>query len=107
MSAANAQTVELPSHFTQPQLGGLKDIVNHHRENGHTVRFDAKEVERIDGAAVQFMVAVSALQGVSDNQPMLVDLNEVVLKAFDDMGVHEHISIDPSALEVVIGRQDA
>jgi len=107
MSAANAETVELPSHFTQPQLAGLKDIVNHHRENGNMVRFDAKEVERIDGAAVQFMVAVSAVQSDSDNQPMLVDLNEVVLKAFDDMGVHEYISIDPSALGVINARQDA
>lgn len=91
--------VELPSHFTQPQLVGLKDVVNHHRENGHVVRFDAREVERIDGAAVQFIVAVSKLQSETQNQPLVVNPNDVVLKALDDMGVHEQISVDATQID--------
>lgn len=93
MSTVTAQTVQLPAHFTQPQLSGLKDVVNHHRENGHVVRFDAQEVERMDGAAVQFMLAVCKLQSDAENQPLVVNPNEVVLKALDDMGVHEHVSL--------------
>ncbi len=94
MSAVTVQTVQLPGHFTQPQLSGLKDVVNHHRENGHVVRFDAQEVERIDGVAVQFIVAVSKLQSKIEDQPLVVNPNEVVLKALDDMGVHQHVSMD-------------
>lgn len=94
MSGVTAQMVQLPSHFTQPQLSGLKDLVNHHRANGHVVRFDAKEVERIDGVAVQFMVAVSKLQSNIEDLPLLLNPNEVVLKALDDMGVHQQVSMD-------------
>ena len=101
------QTVELPIHFTQPQLGGLKDIVNHHRENGHVVQFDARDVERVDGAAVQFMVAVSKLQSEANNQPLLFNPNDVVLKALDDMGVHEHVSIDAGDTESVTAEHGA
>ena len=107
MSNVSSQTVELPSHFTQPQLGGLKDIVNHHRDNGHVVRFDAQEVERVDGAAVQFMVAVSKLQSEANNQPLLFNPNDVVLKALDDMGVHEHVSIETNEIESFTAEQGA
>ena len=107
MSTAVTQMVELPSHFTQPQLGGLKDIVNHHRDNGHLVRFDAREVERVDGAAVQFMVAVSKLQSEADSQPLVVNPNEVVLKALDDMGVQEYVSMEAAEMQSVKAEQEA
>ena len=89
MSSETVEMVALPSLFAQVQLSGLKDIVDHHRANGHEVQFDASALERIDGAAVQFLVAVSQLQDTVQDKPLILNSNEVLQAALDDMGVAE------------------
>jgi len=94
MSADSVQVVELPSQFAQVQLSGLKDIVDHHRADGNSVQFNAAEVERMDGAAVQFLLAVSQLQSASSISPLVLNSNEIVQVAFADMGVIDMITTD-------------
>ncbi|MFK7995648.1 MAG: hypothetical protein AB8B87_16040 [Granulosicoccus sp.] len=95
MSGVEPQIVELPSHFSQVQLTGLKAIVDHHIVDGHSVQFDAKELERIDGAAVQFLLAISMLKLVADSPgAVVINSNEVLTKALIDMGVSDLIQTE-------------
>ncbi len=96
MSAEPHQVIELPSQFVQVQLNGLKSIVDNHRQDNQLVKFDASEVERVDGAAVQFLLAVSQLQ-LQMQGAMVVNANEVMLNAFNDMGVVDLIKTDSVA----------
>ena len=87
--------IKLPSRFIQVQLNGLKEIVEHHRENGEIVQFDASEVERVDGAAVQFLLAVSQLQSQNaDANSLIININDVLHNALSTMGVIDMISTD-------------
>lgn len=89
------QVVDLPSHFSQVQLAGLKTLVDHHVEDGHPVQFNAGELERIDGAAVQFLLAISKLQSKSDEgTAIVVNTNEVLINALNDMGVMDLIKCE-------------
>ncbi|MFK8079974.1 MAG: STAS domain-containing protein [Granulosicoccus sp.] len=95
MSGAEVKIVELPGHFSQVQLAGLKTIVDHHVVDGHAIQFDATEMDRIDGAAVQFLLSVSAMQKAADNHGvMVVNSNQVLKNALNDMGVADLIKID-------------
>ena len=95
MSAEQLQTIELPAHFVQVQLNGLKTLVGNHQQDNHRVQFDASEVERIDGAAVQFLVVLSQLQSQAGEQgALVVNANETMTNAFNDMGVVELIKFD-------------
>lgn len=95
MSTDNIKLVQLPSIFSQVQLSGLKEVVDHHLENGHRVEFDSADVDRIDGAAVQFLVAISKFQSSVDNPSQLMkNTNDVVINALDDMGVKDLIVPD-------------
>lgn len=108
MSVTNVKLVQLPSHFAQVQLGGLKDVVDHHIANDEQVQFDAEEVDRIDGAAVQFLLAVSRLQKKDAiATPLLINMNDVLKNAFDDMGVLELINTDSVQLAAEPERVDA
>ena len=87
--------VKLPGRFVQVQLSGLKEVVEHHRENGEIVQFDSNEVEQVDGAAVQFLLAVSQLQSQNANaSPLINNINEVLHNALVDMDVIDLISTD-------------
>ena len=98
MSAMGLKVIDLPAHFAQVQLAGLKDTVEHHRENGCGVQFNAAEVERVDGAAIQFLVAVEKLQQQdSEKQLTLVNTNEVLHKAMVDMDAHERVNHDSTS----------
>lgn len=93
MSAENICTVMLPAMFTQMQLSGLKEIVNHHQDNGDIVQLDASDVERIDGAAVQFLLAVGKLQEQHDHsRELVVNTGDVVSNALNDMGLGDSVS---------------
>ena len=95
MSTLEMKLIKLPGRFVQVQLSGLKEVVEHHRENGEIVQFDSKEVERVDGAAVQFLLGVSQLQSQNANaNPLISNINEVLHNAFVDMGVIDLISTD-------------
>jgi len=95
MSGGEVQVVQLPSHFSQVQLSGLKTIVDHHVDDGHQVQFDAIDLERIDGAAVQFLLALSALpSAVPKSGVLVVNANETLTAALDDMGVAELIKTE-------------
>lgn len=98
MSTEQLQIIELPSHFIQVQLGGLKAIVDNHRQDNCRVQFDATEVERIDGAAVQFLISISQLQAQADKQDVVVvvvvNANEIITNALNDMGVANLIKTD-------------
>ena len=95
MSESNVKIIKLPGHFAQVQLSGLKDLVEHHRDAGEVMQFDADEVERVDGAAVQFLLAVSQLQAQNTaDLPIIINMNEVLNNAFDDMGVVDLIKTD-------------
>ena len=94
MTTPEVKIVQLPGHFIQVQLGGLKQIVDHHRENDARVRFDASDVERMDGAAVQFLLAVNQLQAGADSVgPLIQNANDVLAKAIDDLGVSEFLTL--------------
>lgn len=100
MSCEGTQVIELPSHFSQVQLAGLKDVIDHHCENGHPIRFDASALDRIDGAAVQFLLAVSNMQSAANNSDALViNTNEVLNKALKDMGMSDLIKTDSGDTE--------
>ena len=87
--------IKLPNRFIQVQLNGLKEIVEHHRENSEIVQFDASEVERVDGAAVQFLLAVSQLQSQNaDANSLIININDVLHNALSTMGVIDMISTD-------------
>lgn len=95
MSGGDVQVVDLPSHFSQVQLAGLKDVVDHHVENGHPVQFNAGDLDRIDGSAVQFLLAVSIRQSTAEESgPVVINANEVLAKALNDMGVSDLIKTD-------------
>ena len=95
MSKPEMKLIKLPVRFVQVQLSGLKEIVEHHRENGAIVQFDSDEVERVDGAAVQFLLGVSQLQSQNvSTDPLIKNINEVLNNAFVDMGVIDLISTD-------------
>lgn len=93
MSEAHLKIIPLPSQFVQVQLGALKDIVNHVREDSGRVQFDAEAVERIDGAGVQFLLAVSRLQGDEGTMPLVINANNVLQSALQEMGVNELINL--------------
>lgn len=92
---AAPNVIPLPNHFVQLQLGGLKEIVDHHLgdENSGGVQFDASELERMDGAAAQFLYAVSRLQGDAGPDPLVVNANEIVFNALTDMGLIDRLKI--------------
>ncbi|MFK7862343.1 MAG: STAS domain-containing protein [Granulosicoccus sp.] len=95
MSSGVVQVVELPSHFSQVQLAGLKAIVDHHVVDGEIVQFDAQNLERIDGAAVQFLLALSLKQAAADEPvTVVVNSNEVLTNALDDMGMSDLIKTE-------------
>ncbi|MFK7891303.1 MAG: STAS domain-containing protein [Granulosicoccus sp.] len=89
MSEGQLEVVTLPGQFLQVQLGALKDIVDHLREDGSLVQFDAAGVERIDGAAVQFLLAVSKAQKNDEKQILVTNANKVLGDAVADMGLSE------------------
>jgi len=92
MSEINVKQVKLPSYFVQLQLSALKQTVHEHMENGDRVQFESAEVERVDGAAVQFLLAVHQLQSANDSsEPLMLDHNDVLVKACCDMGVGDLI----------------
>lgn len=84
--------IELPGQFAQVQLAALKEIVDHRLEGGAAIQFDASALERIDGAAVQFLLSVSKTQTATDAAPLVVNANEVLLNALTDMDVVDRIS---------------
>ena len=90
MSESQTSAIELPSQFAQVQLSALKELVDHQHEGGATVQFDGSALERIDGAAVQFLLSVSKAQA-SEQAPLVINANEVLLSALDDMGMVEKI----------------
>lgn len=95
MTSQDVELIKLPAIFSQVQLSGLKEIVDHHHQNGHHVEFDTSEVDRIDGAAVQFLLAISKYQLMAENPTVVMkNANEVVLNAFDDMGVKDLVFPD-------------
>ena len=95
MNTLEMKLIKLPGRFVQVQLSGLKEVVEHHRENGEIVQFDSSEVEQVDGAAVQFLLAVSQLQSQNANaSPLINSINEVLHNALVDMGVIDLISTD-------------
>lgn len=94
MSNGSLQLIQLPDRFIQVQLGALKQIVNHHREDGVVVQFDAQELDRIDGAAVQFLLAVARLQGTNTQEALVINANDVMYEALSDMGVEDLITTD-------------
>lgn len=93
MSDSNSNIIPLPGQFVQVQLGALKDIVNHLKDDNNVVQFDAQAVERVDGAGVQFLLAVSRLQGDDTGMALVINANDVLQTALRDMGVDELISI--------------
>lgn len=100
MSTVELQLVDLPGHFVQVQLTGLKDIVDHHHANGHRVQFNAANVDRIDGAAIQFLVAVCALQSdTKEDIPAVINTNEILCNAVEDLGVCAHVNFQVKSIE--------
>lgn len=93
MSDSNPKIIPLPGQFVQVQLGALKDIVNHLKDDSNEVQFDAQAVERVDGAGVQFLLAVARLQGDQAAIPLVINANEVLQTALQDMGVNELINV--------------
>lgn len=88
MSAQELEVITLPSHFSQAQLCGLKELVDHKLEDGHQLQFDAADIEKVDGAAVQFLLAsAQVIENTGRAQPLVVNANQVLTNAFDDMGV--------------------
>lgn len=92
MSESATGAIELPGQFAQVQLAGLKELVDHRRDGGAVIQFDAHALERIDGAAVQFLLSVSNMQSGNDSSPLVINANEVLLSALADMGVADKIT---------------
>lgn len=87
--------IPLPNHFVQLQLGALKEIVDHHLgdDNSGGVQFDASELVRMDGAAAQFLCAVSRMQAGEGPEPLVINANEIVFNALTDMGLIDRLTI--------------
>jgi ABC-type transporter Mla MlaB component len=95
MSKPDEGAIDLPGHFSQVQLAGLKELVDHHKEGGSVIQFDASALERIDGAAVQFLLSVSKTQAGGDAAALVINANEVLISALSDMGVSDRITTSP------------
>ena len=93
MSDKAIKLIPLPGQFVQVQLGALKEIVNHQYEDGGVVQFDAHELERMDGSAAQFLLAVTKAQE-SDGPALVINANEILTNALTDMGLNDLISIE-------------
>ncbi|MFK7856187.1 MAG: STAS domain-containing protein, partial [Granulosicoccus sp.] len=78
MSDSKVGAIELPGQFAQVQLTALKELVNHQQEGGAVVQFDACALERIDGAAVQFLLSVSKTQTANAETPLIINANEIL-----------------------------
>ena len=99
MSSAleNAQIIELPSVFNHAEVGSVMQQVSAEIDAGKTVTFNASGVERTDGAAVQFLIAVQHLGETSssgtDATPLLIGCSDILMNAINDLGAEGLIYI--------------
>lgn len=76
--------IALPHDFSLPSLADLQLQVNNEWKEGVSIQLDAEAVERLDGAALQFVIAFAKSDIAS--QPAICHESELLLAAFEDIG---------------------
>lgn len=90
MSESSITILELPSEFVQPALSELKTQIDKNFAGQSYVQLDASNVERIDSAALQFLVAFASCDLA--NVPCVLNVGEPLVVALMDIGVgHDEI----------------
>ena len=85
MSDSNPHLLPLPGEFVQPALSELKAQIDEKFVGGFYVQLDASEVERIDSAALQFLVAFANCDLA--HVPCIENMGEPLVVALADIGV--------------------
>lgn len=85
MSESKPQVLQLPGEFLQPALSELKAQVDEKFSDGSYVQLDASNVERIDSAALQFLVAFAHCDFA--HVPCIANMKEALVVALGDIGV--------------------
>ena len=87
MSEPQILVVPLPADFSQPALAQLQLTINEEIGREMVVQLDAEPVERIDGAALQFLIAF--VESGHTSSPAVLNESEPVITAFHDFGTDE------------------
>jgi ABC-type transporter Mla MlaB component len=87
MNEPQVLLVPLPADFSQPALAQLQLTVNEEIGREMIIQLDAKPVERIDGAALQFLIAFAESGHASC--PAVLNESELIIAGFLDFGIDE------------------
>ena len=87
MNKPQVLLVPLPAEFSQPTLAQLQLTINEEIGREMVVQLDAKTVERIDGAALQFLIAFAECGHAS--HPAVLNESDLVIAGFLDFGTDE------------------
>ena len=85
MSDSKPHLLSLPGEFMQPALSELKAQIDEKFASGCYVQLDASMVERIDSAALQFLVAFANCDFA--HVPCIANMGEHLEIALGDIGV--------------------
>ena len=85
MSDSKPHLLSLPGEFVQPALSELKAQVDEKFASKCYVQLDASMVERIDSAALQFLVAFASCDLA--HVPCIANMGEPLEIALGDIGV--------------------
>lgn len=87
MNEPQVLLVPLPADFSQPALAQMQLTINEEIGLKMVVQLDAEPVERIDGAAIQFLIAFA--ESGHAPSPVVLNESELVISAFLDYGTDE------------------